>query len=472
MQRRYERTGMLALQPQAFFGMFAEVPDRKNEVVGNAAIVTIRGPLDQHAGTWCDSYEEILERVDAACKSAASTVVLKVDSPGGLLSGFLDTARTIRARCDAAGKRLVAYVDGQACSAGYGIACVAHEVIANRTALLGSIGILCTRVDTTAQDAAFGMRYTLVASGARKADSNPHTTLSDEELATLQAQCNGVAELFFTHVAEHRRLDVDAIRALEAGSFHGAQAIQAGLADRIASFDEVLVALASGGAVMAEENNEKKEEKRTAGPVDDARAALELAAEGEGEEAERARKALAVLNGEADAEEDEEGEEPEGEARRASAPSKSTTTTTTVSAKAAGGLAATVQALSAEVAEMRAEREASAKSALFAARPDLAKELVAKLQTMPLADARAIVEALPKPPAPNPAASAVVPGTRGEAQGGGAPSSSSPQAQWLDQQMGLAPAVGGVRREGHSMVFSPPPRPNQPAAPGAGKGAK
>lgn len=469
--RRYDRQGALALQRSAFFDLFLEAEDTANEQRAEATIVTIRGPLEHHAGWWCDSYEAILERVDVACRAPAPVVLLRIDSPGGQVAGCFDTARQIQARARAAGKRLVAYVDGCACSAGYALASTAERIYASSTAFVGSIGVLITRVDVSARDAAEGYRYALVASGARKTDGNAHLALSEDELANMARECESLAALFFEAVATLRpQLTVDALRALDAGVFHGPDALAAGLVDQLASFDEALAALSGG--TMADDQDQETE--RTAGPLDEAREALERAAEGEGEEAERARRALQVLNGDADggSEDDGEGEQaaastrPPARAARAGAPA-------TVSASSAATLATTVQALAADVAALRAEREQHTRQAMIAARPDLSPELVARLQAMPLADAQGIVDAIPRPAAPAHAATAVVGATRGATQGT-APSS-SPDEVAMDRAMGIAPDAGGVRRTAHSLEFSVPERPRtvtRAAAPAAGKAGK
>lgn len=449
MQRRYDRQGFLALQPQAFLGMFIEAPTPPTNLKErNVEIVTIRGPLDHHSGGWCDSYEAIVDRVADACRGSASTVVLKIDSVGGQVFGCFDAVREIRARCTTAGKRLVSYIEGAGCSAGYALACAADRIVVSETAAVGSIGILCTRVDITAQDAALGTRYAFVASGARKNDGNVHAALSEQELAVLQTQCNEYAEIFYALVASRRPgVDADAVRGLEAGIFHGTKAVEAKLADEVMGFDALLAQLATGD-IMAEEEKKKDEPEAaaTAGDIDDARAALERAAEGDGEDAERARRALRALD--ADEPADEEETPAESKAARAQPAS--------VSASTATDLANTVAALSESVARLEARNEGLERQQFLASRPDLPKELRAVLQSKPLAEVQAIVNAIPKSASANPAATAVVPATRGATQGGveAGPTAASPHASWLDQQMGLAPIGPAVKHEGQSLVFS------------------
>lgn len=454
--KRYERQGILALQPTAFLDLFVEAEELpSNEIVGSTSIVTVRGPLEHHAGSWCDSYEDILERVDAACESTATTIVLKIDSPGGLLTGLFDTVRAIRTRTTSAGKRLVAYVEGCACSAGYALACAAERIYLSQTAFAGSIGILITRIDLTAADAAMGARFALVASGKRKADGSPHVALTEAELASMQAECDGLADLFFQLVSTLRPgLKVEAIRALEAGTYRGEQAVSNGLADQVCSFDEMLAALANGGIMADEETTETAAEGSE--PFNAARGALERAVnECDGDELERVRAALAALTGESAGEGEAAAEPAPAAAAAAPAPAVAASAAPhRVSAAAAGDLAATINALAADVDRLKAERENLERSTLLASRPDLSKALVAKLQTMPVTDARAIVDGIPRPVAPKPAATATVTGTRGASQGSPLTLEQSPETAEFDRAFGLSGASAkAVRREGTALVF-------------------
>ncbi|MFM8748396.1 MAG: S49 family peptidase, partial [Aestuariivirga sp.] len=78
-----------------------------------------------------------------------------------------------------------------------------------------------------------------------KVDGNPFEPLSDAVRADLQASVDAHYRQFLDTVAQGRgrRLTADMARATEARTFIGAEAIALGLADRIASFDEVLASL-------------------------------------------------------------------------------------------------------------------------------------------------------------------------------------------------------------------------------------
>lgn len=464
MRRRYDKSGLLALNPQAFFDWFLEPPERANTTAGEAAVVDIRGPLDHHAGWWCDSYDEILERVEAACSSSAATVVLRIDSPGGDASGCLETARAIRERCAAAGKKLVAFVEGQACSAAYALACSAEEISASEMSILGSIGVLNARYDGTEADKRWGVRVALTTSGARKADGHPSNPVTEAELVATQSIVDSLAGSFFQLVEDLRGLPVAQVEALEAGIFHGASAVEVGLADRVESFSALLARLA--GAEPGGQNMATKYEE--------GRAALEEAAKGEGEDAEKAKKALAAMDEEEKPDAEGEGDKPDaegGEGEGDETPdededeekpdaSSSARRGGAVSARTAGAVGAAANKFATRIAKLERKQEASDRREFLATRPDLAPEFVKVLETKPLAEVKALVNAIPKPKASKlgqHAAAATPSATRGEGQGDGVASRLPPeQKAELDARMGLSAQKTGVVNTPHKLTLGGP----------------
>lgn len=452
--KRFEKSGVLALEPQAFFGFFDEAPEPENEETGAAIVVNVRGPLAHHAGGWCDSYDAIRQRVAEACAGRASVVVLRIDSPGGEASGCLDTARALRAMVSGAGKRLVAYVDGSACSAAYALACAAERIVASPSAAVGSIGMIASRVDATAADERWGLKWALVSSGARKADGNEHTAMSELELAALQETVDFLARQFFELVAEARGTSVDAVSALEAGVFRGAAMVERGLVDELASFDSLLATVASGGlaaGAAANEGTDMDEDEKQA------RAALQAILDDEEKDEKskaKARKALAAMDDEDEpSAEDEGGDDDDAEEPAA---------TTSATAPAATVDASAVRAIVAEA--LAARDEQTERAQLIASRPDLDAATLALLETAPLARVRSYVESTPRR-AYQPAAAGSVQPTLGEGQGGAA-SRLAPEAKAeLDARMGLTPTRAAVKDDGQRQLFGVPTKvtPGKPA---------
>ena len=189
------------------------------------------------------SYAAIAAQLDAALADPnVAGILLDVDSPGGESGGVFDLADRIRAA--AAVKPVWAVANDAAFSAAYALASAATKVFVSRTGGVGSIGVIAMHVDQSVKDAQDGVRYTAVFAGDRKNDLNPHQPISDQAHAFLQGEVDRVYGLFTETVARHRGLGADVVRATEAGLFFGQDAIAAGLADALGSFDDALAQLA------------------------------------------------------------------------------------------------------------------------------------------------------------------------------------------------------------------------------------
>lgn len=443
MVRKFAPRGPLALNPAAFGleMLLGEPPERKVEHRGDVAVVEIVGPLMHHAEPFCDSYDAIKSRVAEALASSAKSVLLSIDSPGGVVAGCFDCVSELRAMADAAGKPLHAYVDAQATSAAYALCCAADRVWIPPAGIVGSIGVIDAVIDATAQDSFMGLAFTLVTSGERKSDGNPHTATTPEAIEAAQSMVNTLAGHFFGVVAGRRGLEVDAVRALNAGMVIGQQAIDARLADEVATFDEVLAALNASTVAGADDATDAVDvdaaqqarthiitnqdsaptgattataEAEASNPTDtdrkgphmsklaDVKAGLQAAIDDEEstpEERNAARKALSALDADAAAEdkeaaaaEDEEkhdepdGDEPKGEDEKEPDGDEKPKDDEDKPAEASAlALAEQVQALSAWKAKSEAKAE---RAALMAQRPDFAAATVAWLNSQPLATVR------------------------------------------------------------------------------------
>src|SRR6478752_7118272 len=173
--RAYAPRGIVAIQ-QSAFGLEFPQANKASELclfAPSVACVEICGPLVHTPDPWFQTYRSIVEQVRAACEApGVDLVVLKIDSPGGDVFGNFDASREIRAIATAAKKRLIAYSDACCCSAAYALACSADEIVIADTAVIGSIGVIAMLVDATRLDNAMGLGYSVIKSGARKADGN------------------------------------------------------------------------------------------------------------------------------------------------------------------------------------------------------------------------------------------------------------------------------------------------------------
>lgn len=230
--------------PEAYFFLFGPTI-KDTERIGDVAVVYLNGPLDHHAGEGCgDSYEALLDRFDTAVDGGEAgppkAVVIKVDSPGGKVSGLNATCARIKSTARERGIKLYSYPNEMAASAAYALSCACDEIIVPDSAIVGSIGVISTLVDVTRMDRQDGVRFEFITSGQRKTDGHPHAAINAGAIAAERKRVDILAQQFFSMVKEARGLSIGTIMGFQAGIFLGKQAVDAGLADDCMSWEDCL----------------------------------------------------------------------------------------------------------------------------------------------------------------------------------------------------------------------------------------
>lgn len=445
---RYQpRPTALAVKADVF-DMFFDAPAsaRSFELVmsGQVAVVDVSGPLAQRPGWFWDSYEEIEQRVMAAIASPAKSVMLRIDSPGGDALGCFECSRSLRSAAVAAKKPIYAFADGMAASAAYALACAASIIIVPPAGFVGSIGVLQPILDVTAQDAMYGSKVTLISSGARKADGNPHAPTSQATIDEIQARVDSLAGIFFDVVAESRPgVSAAHVRGLEGRMYHGAAAVEAKLADAVKTWSEALAMAAGAVAIVAEGAGKMDTEKKAA-----AIGAIRTAYGDDKEGAEKAIKSAFPDEDKTDDDKKKKDEEAKAKAEadekeKAKAKEEDEKAKAKASASPTGAVDIAFDALRQvqEVnAKLAARDEADARRDLMAKRPDFDEKMVASLAKMPLAMVKEAVETWPRVGPVKLRAVSLPVGTQGETQG------NDPSDTGLDpsERARIAKAFGGV----------------------------
>lgn len=199
----------------------------------------VKRSLGMEAASGLTSYSDIAAMLDAAVADPmVSGILLDIDSPGGEASGSFELARRVREAATI--KPVWAVANDAAYSAAYAIAASAQRLFVTETGGVGSIGVIALHVDQSIRDANDGYRYTAITAGAHKNDYSPHEPLSDGAKSELQGEVDRLYAIFTEHVAAMRRLDLDAVRATEAGLYFGRNAVAQGLADGVQTLDATL----------------------------------------------------------------------------------------------------------------------------------------------------------------------------------------------------------------------------------------
>lgn len=214
------------------------------------ALIEVFGALAHRGGISAESsyiqgYDTLAQTLDAALTdTAVRAIVLNIDSPGGEVAGAFQLAAQIHA---ARGQKpIVAVASDLACSAAYLIASACDSVSVTRTAVVGSIGVVTCHADLSRALDQEGVAVTLLYAGAHKTDGNPYQPLPPEVMASIQADVDHYYQLFISTVHAYRPVLTEAeLRATEAKTYIGPQAIAAHLADALETPDQLIAHLAA-----------------------------------------------------------------------------------------------------------------------------------------------------------------------------------------------------------------------------------
>jgi len=210
------------------------------------------------------------QRLTAAFRAALNdpevgSIVLDLDSPGGQVGGIEELANEIyQARSQ---KPVTAVANGLAASAAYWLASAAGELVVTPSGEVGSIGVFAIHEDYSAMLDKAGVKVSLIAAGKYKTEGNPFEPLGEEAQVAVQGVVNDYYDMFTRAVARGRGVSqADVVAGFGEGRVVMAeQAVRLGMADRVATIDEVISGLrANGGAngKRAEADSDRDDRER------------------------------------------------------------------------------------------------------------------------------------------------------------------------------------------------------------------
>lgn len=191
--------------------------------------------------------EELLERLAKLAKNeAVKGVIVTVDSPGGTTAGgeaIFDAIRELAGR-----KPVVAQVGTLAASAGYMVATAADHIVARKSSIIGSIGVLVQIPNVHVLLEKIGVEVETIKSAPLKAEPSPFNATSEDEREMMRALVLDSFDWFVGLVTERRPLDEAQVRVLADGSvFTGRQALGNKLVDELGGRDQAVAWLETKG---------------------------------------------------------------------------------------------------------------------------------------------------------------------------------------------------------------------------------
>ena len=169
------------------------------------------------------------------------TIVLDIDSPGGVVNCVQEFANMIFAARDK--KPIYAVTSGAMASAAYWIGAAAEEVfVTDEAAVTGSIGVVVSHVDYSKLEERLGIKTTEIVAGKKKRITSGAAPLSEEGRAELQARVDHIYNAFVGDIAKFRNVEVERVLAEMADGqiFLGSQGVEAGLVDEVMTTNVLL----------------------------------------------------------------------------------------------------------------------------------------------------------------------------------------------------------------------------------------
>lgn len=231
-------------------------------------------------------YEYIKRAFDRGmADSNVRGIALDIESPGGEVAGNFDLVDHMFAARGT--KPVAAFANEYAYSAAYSIASVADKLYVSRTGGVGSIGVVTSHLDMSKMLDKQGVAITFIHAGKYKVEGNPYEPLSVEAKARIQSRIDTLYNVFVSTVARNRNISEQAVRDTEALTYTADEAVEIGLADKVASFDSAMELFSTEIKSKGLEMSDKQEKPAAFAQADVDAARAEGKAEGAKAERER-----------------------------------------------------------------------------------------------------------------------------------------------------------------------------------------
>lgn len=233
--------------PRLFLSRYSQTRKRAPSIPGREskpgiAVVTVSGPIVSGRGgpqvlpfsrssAGADTIAAALR--EAAADDDVKAVVLRVDSPGGSVTGSETIWRQV-ARTRAAGKPVVASMGAVAASGGYYVSMAADVIVAGPATITGSIGVVTGKLVARDLKERLG-----VGSDALRTNDNAdawsvNAPFTAEQRELVEAEADLFYDDFVRRVAEARGMAVEAVEEIARGRvWTGSDAHQRGLVDEL-----------------------------------------------------------------------------------------------------------------------------------------------------------------------------------------------------------------------------------------------
>ena len=169
----------------------------------------------------------------AAADPSIKAIVLRVDSPGGSVSGS-ESVRRMVVKAKEAGKKVIVSMGATAASGGYWISADADKIVADPATLTGSIGVFAGKFVVGKGLADIGITTDRTSDGGYATMLSSFSPFTPEQLQKLNASLDQIYDGFIARVAAGRKLPPAVVQQSAGGRvWTGQQAKERGLVDQL-----------------------------------------------------------------------------------------------------------------------------------------------------------------------------------------------------------------------------------------------
>lgn len=190
-------------------------------------------------GLIADSGDIVKQLVDYGDNPGVRAVVLRIDSPGGIVGATQEIYSEVRRVSRK--KPVVASCGSIAASGGYYVAVATDRIVANPGTITGSIGVIMKFANAQELFGKIGVKTNVLKSGEFKDIGSTAREMTAKEKAMVQTVIDDVHTQFVQVVCDGRKLSKERVAELADGRiFSGRQAVSLGLMDKLGNMEEAI----------------------------------------------------------------------------------------------------------------------------------------------------------------------------------------------------------------------------------------
>lgn len=211
--------------------IFSDQEDLKQSEA-NLAKLYLRGPILQS-----DEIRDQIEKIKSY--SNIKGVLLLIDSPGGSVGASIEVANLIKELRD--NIPIVAHIEGVMASGSYYSGMYSDKIIANRGAIIGSIGVIFNGFNIKPLLDTIGIKEQTLQEGQYKSIGTPFREWKLSEKEFLQNLIKEQYKMFVSDVIQTRNLTNTDPKVFADGKvFSASQALKLGLIDALGSQNQAI----------------------------------------------------------------------------------------------------------------------------------------------------------------------------------------------------------------------------------------